>query len=122
MRTPSKNKNRESRILDEVVVDAHDEEERAMGWYYYLEDKMTLPCSGRCREAVSTSPLHLGEEVELVSMAEVEVCGYNMFVTVNWGSRRLDVPLLQIEAIDADGDTQEAIEDWHYWNAQGYQF
>ncbi|NHZ71635.1 MAG: hypothetical protein GWP17_00915 [Aquificales bacterium] len=26
----------ENRINDEVIVDAHDAEEQAMGWYYYL--------------------------------------------------------------------------------------
>ena len=31
---------REERIYMEAVVDAHDSEERAMGWYYYLEDKI----------------------------------------------------------------------------------
>lgn len=34
---------RENRIIMEVVVDAYDEEERAMGWYYYLDDKLMLP-------------------------------------------------------------------------------
>ena len=29
---------REERINMEIVVDAYDEEERAMGWYYYLAD------------------------------------------------------------------------------------
>ena len=29
------------------------------------------------------------------------------------------VPLSQLEAIDADEPTQEAIGDWHYWVAQG---
>jgi len=31
-------KDREERIIMEIIVDAYDEEERAMGWYYYLED------------------------------------------------------------------------------------
>jgi endonuclease I len=31
-----RDENREERIDMEVVVDAYDEEERAMGWYYYL--------------------------------------------------------------------------------------
>ena len=30
---------REDRILNEVVVDAYGPEERAMAWYYYLENK-----------------------------------------------------------------------------------
>lgn len=122
MQTPRIDKNRESRILSEVVVDAYGEEERAMGWYYYLNDKMRLPCSGRCREAVSTNPLNLGDMVDLLSMADVDICGADMYATVNWGLKSLDVPLRQIEVIDADDDTEEAIADWHYWVAQGYQF
>jgi len=34
---------RENRIYMEVVVDAYGEEERAMGWYYYLKDKLQFP-------------------------------------------------------------------------------
>jgi len=33
------NKTRERRIEMEVVVDAYNESERAMGWYYYLEER-----------------------------------------------------------------------------------
>jgi hypothetical protein len=29
------------------------------------------------------------------------------------------VPLSQLAAIDADGATDDAIGDWHYWVAQG---
>jgi len=50
----------------EVVVDAYDSGERAMGWYYYL--------------------------------------------------------VSQIKPLDANGETIEAIEDWHYWVQQGYEF
>lgn len=34
---------RENRIDYEIVVDAYDESERAMGWYYYLQDKIIFP-------------------------------------------------------------------------------
>jgi hypothetical protein len=34
---PKRDEEREARISMEVVVDAHDDEERAMGWYYDLE-------------------------------------------------------------------------------------
>ena len=36
-------RDRESRIEMEAVVDAYDEVERAMGWYYYLEDRLNFP-------------------------------------------------------------------------------
>ena len=34
---------REERITMEIVVDAYTPEETAMGWYYYLEDKLRFP-------------------------------------------------------------------------------
>jgi hypothetical protein len=32
----------------EVVVDAYDEVERAMSWYYYLEDRLHFPFDAVC--------------------------------------------------------------------------
>ena len=122
MTPPEKEEDRESRILNEAVVDAHDEEERAIGWYYYLEERMAFPFSGQCRQTVSTSPLKLGEKIEILALADVDVCDHDMYVTVPWGARSLDVPLRQIEPIDTDDDTEEAIGDWHYWISRGYRF
>jgi hypothetical protein len=44
-----------------------------------------------------------------------------MFVTVKWKHRTMAVPLMQLEPIDTDESTQEAIEDWHYWVRQPYE-
>ncbi len=38
-----KDKAREQRIEMEAVVDAYNSEERAMGWYYYLEGRLKVP-------------------------------------------------------------------------------
>jgi hypothetical protein len=38
-----KDKDREYRIDMEVVVDAYDSEERAIGWYYYVSDVCDFP-------------------------------------------------------------------------------
>jgi len=42
------NKERERRIDMEIVVDAYNEVERAMGWYYYLQDGLKFPFKARC--------------------------------------------------------------------------
>jgi hypothetical protein len=47
---------------------------------------------------------------------------HEMFVTILWGDRDLAVPLAQLKAVKADRPTREAVEDWHYWVAMGYQF
>ena len=53
----AKDDTREQRIAMEAVVDAHDFGERAMGWYYYLDDKMKFPFKARCRFARPISVL-----------------------------------------------------------------
>ena len=112
---------REERISMEIIVDAYDSEEQAMGWYYYLEGKMQFPFSARCVTQRAISPLEPGEEVEVVGMAPVEECDHEMFVMIKWKSRKFAVPLIQLEGIDVDEETQQAIEDWHYWVDRGYE-
>jgi hypothetical protein len=34
---------REDRIHNEAIADANGPEEQAMGWYYYLDDKIRFP-------------------------------------------------------------------------------
>jgi Calcium binding len=113
---------REHRIDMEVIVDAYDEQERAMGWYYYLQDKIVFPFQARCIAEKRSSPLQRGEVVEVTGMAPEEDSEHDMLVDVQWQGRRLAVPLSQLEGIDVDEATQEAIGDWHYWVARGYEF
>jgi hypothetical protein len=42
-----------------------------------------------------------------------------MFVVTRWSGRDLAVPLAQLDAPDADAETQQAIEDWRYWVDRG---
>jgi len=37
---PQKNTEREKRIAMEIIVDAYGPEEQAMGWYYYLDERV----------------------------------------------------------------------------------
>ncbi len=114
---------REERIALEIVVDAYSEEERAMGWYYYLDSHLNFPFKALWisrRRTSSTS------EVEVVGMSPEEYCSKEMFVEVLYkegtAEDTFSVPLSDIEAVDADPKTQEVITDWHYWVAQGCEF
>ena len=74
------NKTRERRIEMEVVVDAYNESERAMGWYYYLEERLKFPFKARCTSKRAVSPLRIGEEINVLGMAPEEECESEMFV------------------------------------------
>ena len=122
MRHPPKDPKREQRITYEIVVDAYGPEEQAMGWYYYLEEHLRFPFPAKCLNARATSPLRKGEEVTVVRMAPEDDCGSDMLVIIEWCERTLGVPLAQLEGTKVDKETKQAIADWHYWVAQGYQF
>ncbi|MFC6875260.1 calcium-binding protein [Halobellus marinus] len=117
-----KDEEREERIKMEIVVDAYDRHERAIGWYTYLEDTIRFPFEARCIEEREVSPLEEGETVQVVEMSSVEASESEMFVTIEWMDRELGVPLAQLEPIDADPDTEQAVADWHYWDGRGYMF
>ena len=113
---------REDRIHNEAIVDACGPEEQAMGWYYYLEDKIRFPFQAKCILAKVVSPLLKGEAVEVQGMAPEEACARDMLVLIKWQGRTMAVPLSQLQAIKGNKATNEAIADWHYWVAQAYCF
>lgn len=122
MERVDKDEDRENRITYEAVVDCYDEGEMAMGWYYYLEGKITFPFKAECELKKRTSPLKVGDKVKVVEMSSTDECERGMFVEVEWDDDVLAVPLEQLKPINVDNDTKEAIKDWHYWVARGYQF
>src|SRR4051812_27241627 len=117
-----KDDEREERIDMEIVVDCYDEHERAMGWYYYLENQLKVPFTARCVAKRPVSPLRVGDEVEVTGMAPEDECEREMFVMIRWEKDGLAVPLSQLLPVAADAKTLQAVEDWHYWVKQGYGF
>ena len=122
MASKRKDQDREDRIANEIVVDAHDASEQAMGWFCYLEDKLQFPFTARCIKARPISPLKVGDEVEVTGMAPEEECEHEMFVMIRWERPGLAVPLSQLKGAATDESTRQGIEDWHYWVKQGYEF
>jgi hypothetical protein len=124
-----KDEAREERIAREIVVDAYTSEERALSWYYYLDDHISYATDSilaRCVRERAVSPLLVGDEVEILRMAPEEECRCDMFVIIRWGTpgekQGLGVPLSQLEFFHADESIRQAVEDWHYWVDRGYQF
>ena len=113
---------REHRIAMEIIVDAYGPEEQAMGWYYYLEEKLRFPFRAKCISERAISPLRKGDEVKIGGMAPETECRHEMFVETRSERRTLAIPLSQIEHIAmTDKNMKEAIEDWHYWVKQDYE-
>ena len=119
----AKDLEREHRIAMEAIVDANGPEEQAMGWYYYLEDKIHFLFRAKCMIERTTSPLRTGDEVEVTGMASEADCEREMFVEIQWDNRKLVIPLVQVQPLaDSEVNTNEAVADWHYWVNRGYEF
>ena len=117
-----KNREREQRLENEILVDAYDEEERAMSWYYHAENAMPFPFPARCLLIEDSSPWRKGEEREGIGLPSEENCRQELRVRIRRQGRTPAVPLAPLKPIKADRSTEQLVEDWHYWMRMGYQF
>ena len=51
-------------------------------------------------------------------MAPMEECEHETIVMIRWDLDGLAVPLSQLSIQNADDETVEATEDWHYWSGR----
>lgn len=116
---------REERIAMEAIVDCYDEYEQAMGWYYYLEDRINFPFKAKWVSRQKPE----GRDVKVLEMSPEDECSSDMFVEVLYQEGELEdvfsARLSDIQPLDTESLTEEAIEaigDWHYWIGRGYQF
>ncbi len=109
------------RLSFEIIPDAHDSEEQALGWFSYLEEHLQFPFQAECDAERPSSPLRLGERVNVVGLPAGDVCEHEMFVNIRSQDRLLAVPLAQLAGVATDEQTEQAIRDWHTWVARGYE-
>lgn len=112
---------REERIAMEILVDCYEETEQSLGWYYYLDNRLSFPFQARWGRPTTTSVT----VVEVLGMAPEEDCMQDMCVAIRYrdasGEDEFTVPLAELEAVNPDPDTAEAIADWQYWLAMGHE-
>ena len=87
---------REHRIAMEIIADAYNAEGRAMGWYYYPDDKLHVLFKARCVGERHPSPLAKQEEVRVEGLTAEEECLHEMFIDISWSGRMLAVLLSQL--------------------------
>ncbi len=85
-----RDEDREERISMEIVVDAYGAEEQAMGWCYYVEDRLEFPFTAECTQKRAIPPLRVGDEVDVIGMAPEDEREREMFVTIR-SAKRLNI-------------------------------
>ncbi|MDB9529398.1 calcium-binding protein, partial [Oscillatoria sp. CS-180] len=59
---------------------------------------------------------------EVVGMADEDECDRDMFVEVAIEEDIFSLPLLGLQPINIDEDTNQGFTDWQYWCDRGYSF
>ena len=118
-------KSREYRIDYEIIVDAYNDDEVAMGWYYYLNDNLNFPFLAKWKKKNRKTGKLEEIEIKVLGMESEDDCLEDMYVEVSFVGEDDDildtVSLSDIEAIEPDEKTKQALEDWHYWIGRGNQ-
>ena len=123
MKQIAEDKAREERIANEVTVDAYDSIEVMTGWLTYLQVSLACPFEAECIKERKISPLHKGEKVTVLELlSDDDDIGGDFFVLIEWGGRKMGVPLAQLKPLKVGKEARQAIEDWQYWKARGYDF
>ncbi|MEA5580957.1 calcium-binding protein [Nodularia harveyana UHCC-0300] len=121
-----RDENREHRIKTEIIADAEDKEDRAMGWYYYLDDNLNVPFMANLRQKSRKTSAVEEKKVEVLGMAPDDECLKDMYVEVVYPHGQdedvFTAKLSDLVAINTDKETEDAIADWHYWLARDYKF
>ena len=111
-----KDPQREARICEEIIVDAYDDDEVLMSWYYYFQDELSFPFP-----ALLTSKTTHGESIQTEviahSLPELEDCTLEQFwlqVHNPVEERLFYVRLEDLSVSQASEATRQALEDWRY--------
>ena len=71
------------------------------------------------RNVLTELPREPGFRVVVYVVGMIDEVVSEMFVQIEWMDRKFGVPLPQLEPVNPDTNTREAINDWHYWESDG---
>ncbi len=90
-------------LIDEITLDAHDEDEQLMGFENAFDENANFPCTGTV----------VGEEVEVLSISGAGN-RQELIATCQRQGRRYEIALLDLD-INADPATERLIAAYHRW-------
>lgn len=90
-------------LIDEITVDAHDEDEQLTGFEAALDEDATFPCRGTV----------VGQEVEVLSVSRADN-RHELIATCERDGRRYEVALLDID-LQTDPNTSRLIAAYRRW-------
>lgn len=105
---------RQYRIDYEIIVDAYDDHEVNMGWYYYYNDDLQFPITATAKLKRRNGKQE-EVEIQLVDVASEpeEELKFGMVMTMQ--GFVFPISLLQISSVDTTDENLEMLNDWLFW-------
>jgi hypothetical protein len=93
------------KMIEDAVVDSHDEEEAFMGIFYSLEAGLSFPFKAKA----------LGETVEVIGIDDVSSRGRGVIATIRKQGREYTMGLAELEIEPDDTENGKWFDMYHYW-------
>jgi Calcium binding len=108
-------------IGEEITVDAKDDEDIFMGWYYFMAETLEFPfkATATIRKRDGTTEEHTVDVVEDATDGGRFRC-QAYYVNVDYQGVLMKVEIADLQPINASEETLKAITVWKYWHAKGY--
>ncbi len=108
-------------IEDEIVVDAHDDDEVYMGWYYFMAETLEFPFKAvaKIKKRNGTIEEHTVEVVEDATNPDRFKC-QAYYVNVDYEGVLMKIEVADLTPLNASDETQKAITVWKYCLEKGY--
>ena len=105
---------REHRILYDIVVDAYDEYEQNMGWYYYFEENLNfpIPIIAKLRNRKGFEKTH----VEIVSITSEGNAPIRLGICESNSDRIISIKLEDVISANTTDENLQILNDWLYWH------
>jgi Calcium binding len=115
--TRDHDKEREHRIRNEAIPDAHGEEEVAMSWYYYMVENLAFPIKAKVKLRLRGGKT----EEKTVKIVEVDPesetsLTLRLGMTEGKSDRVQYISPEDIVSIQTTAENLEILNDWLYWN------
>lgn len=96
-------------------VQDHDEGTAFRIWHAYLEEHLVFPFTATVAE-YQRGPVRQGARVKVLDITFLDKT-YGTMVTVKHKDGAYELPLCDLEATNADGETRQVVEDYALWFA-----
>jgi hypothetical protein len=90
-------------LIEEITVDAYDQDEQLMGFENAFDEDASFPCSGTV----------VGEQVQVLSVSRDDN-RHELIATCQRHNRRYEIALLDVD-LDADAQTSRLIAAYRRW-------